>query len=162
MHKHDIEACFTHWMGRQEEGKIGFEFTNVFNSREGTLWPAVRLQELTDLDDMETEGMTAAPRNPPKRKRTKKKTKGKWPKATTQQPESESAPVPKQQKKKQPDTPPLAITPINQQAAGLAPLLPENLMPLEWDLLVDPMLQKALIPLGRYVTAEDHNIPAMT
>ena len=37
MQKHIIEACFIHWLGRQEEGKIGFEFSSVLNSREGTL-----------------------------------------------------------------------------------------------------------------------------
>jgi hypothetical protein len=37
MQKNHITACFTHWMAWQEEGKIGFEFTNVFDSQEGAL-----------------------------------------------------------------------------------------------------------------------------
>jgi hypothetical protein len=162
MHKQEIHACFTCWMARQEEGKIPFEFANVLNSCEGTLRPAVQLQELSDLDDTDAESPIAPPRNPPKRKQTKKKTKGKRHKGTTQENENESEPAPKPRKKKEPAKTTLpAHTPTNEHAAGIAPPIPDNLLSLEWDPSVDPMLRTELIPPGRYVTVASSNIPAM-
>jgi hypothetical protein len=162
MHKQEIHACFTRWMARQEEGKIPFEFANILNSQEGTLWLAVQLQELSDLDDTDPKSMIPPPCNLPKRKQTKNKTKGKRHTVTTQETKNESELAPKPRKKKQPAKTTLpADTPPNEQAAGIAPPIPDNLLSLEWDPSIDPMLCMELIPPGQYVTAVGSNIPVM-
>lgn len=118
MQKHEIEACFTHWLARQEERKIGLEFSNVLNSRDGTLRPAARLEELSDLGETESDSPPPPPRNLPKRKRSKKQTK------------SGRRAVPQKGK-------------AHKQRP---PHLPDSLLPLDWDPVVDPILQQEQVP----------------
>jgi hypothetical protein len=77
MQKHEIAACFTHWMEQQNNKKIGFEFANVLNSQDGSLRPVVHVQELSDLGETESNTPVPTPRNPPKRKKYKKRPKKK-------------------------------------------------------------------------------------
>ena len=142
MHKHEIQACFMHWMGRQEQGKIGFEFSHVLNAREGTLWPVIRLEELSDLGDTESDAPPPPPRNAPKRRRGKKQAKSRHGRTET------AIPAKKRTKQKQSA---LATEPIIERIANAAgpshpggppPALPAGLLQLDWDPMVDPMLQK--------------------
>jgi hypothetical protein len=129
MQKNHITACFTHWMARQEEGKIGFEFANVLDSREGALRPAVRLHELSDLGETESDAPPPPPRNPPKRKRQKKKAK-----IMPHHSDTDTVPPAKEKKRKRP-------TKAVQKPPTPHPQLPAGLLALEWDPMVDPALR---------------------
>ena len=72
MQKHEIQACFTHWMAHQEQGQIGFKFSHVLNACEGMLWPVIRLEELSDLSDTESDALAPPPRNAPRCRWSKK------------------------------------------------------------------------------------------
>jgi hypothetical protein len=139
MQKHEIVACFTHWMARQEEGKIAFEFSNVFNSREGTLRAAVRLEELSDLGDTESDSAPPPPppRNQPKSKRGGKNAKQGQPKVATKK---SKKPAPQSHAASGGNTSP------PPRAGPLPPHLPNGLLPLEWDPALDPVLQDNLMP----------------
>jgi hypothetical protein len=119
MQKHEIGACFTHWLAWQEVRKMDFEFSNVLNSRKGTLHLAARLEELSDLGETESDSTPLPPRNLPKCKQSKKQAKsGFWA-------------VPPQKGKTQ---------------KQVASQIPDGLLPLEWDPLVDSILQQDRVP----------------
>jgi hypothetical protein len=147
MQKHVIEACFIHWLGRQEEGKIGFEFSSVLNSREGTLRPAVRLAVLSDLGETESDS-PPPPRNAPRRKQSKKKSK------------------PVQRKKGKQPVIARAAAPghVADSAARTvedAPQLPTGLLQFDWDPMVDPILQGDNGGAGQYESGAHGHVPAM-
>ena len=140
MQKHEIQACFTHWMARQERGQIRFEFSHVLNSREGTLRPAIRLEELSDLGDTESDAPATPPRNAPRRRWSKKA--------------RNTLSVKKRGKQKGPAvrTQPTVNKAVNGTGTShigglLAPALPDGGLQLEWDPMLDPMLQQRLPPV---------------
>jgi hypothetical protein len=158
MQKHEIGACFTHWMERQKNQKIGFEFANVLNSRDGTLRPAIRVQELSDLGDTESDTPAPVPRNPPKRKKYKKrpKTKSKIMERLTDN-DDEMAP-PKARKKQAPTK---TTANIPSDAGEITPHLPNDLLKLGWDPVLDPALAMYHMTPGRYLTQATGPPPAM-
>jgi len=155
MQKHEIQACFTHWMARQERGQIGFEFSHVLNSRDGTLRPAIRLEELSDLGDTESDAPAPPPRNAPRRRWSKKV--------------RNTVAVKKHGKQKAPAvrTEPTVDKVVNgtgpsRISGTLAPALPDGGLQLEWDPRVDPMLQERLPPLPHAtITMHPHTMLGM-
>jgi hypothetical protein len=157
MQKHEIGACFTHWLKRQNNKKIGFEFANVLNSRDGTLRPAVRVQELSDLGDTDSDTPVPTPRNPPKRKKYKKRPKKKS-KLAEDSTDNENESAPKAKNKRA-----VIKTKANAPAGAgeLPPHLPDNLLPMGWDPVLDPALARFHMKPGQYLRQPTAAVPAM-
>jgi hypothetical protein len=156
MQKHEIEACFTHWMALQEDGKIGFEFSNVFNSRDGTLRPAVRLGELLDLSTTDSETPPPAPCNKQKSKQARKKTQNDQRKVQATKLAKDNHPP----MSRELDGVPMVDTNLHS-GAGRLPHLPDGLLPLGWDPVVDPVLQNAHMQAGPEVIPACVDLPGM-
>ena len=127
-------------MACQEQGQIGFEFSHVLNSREGTLWLAIRLEELSDLGNTESDAPATPPCNAPRCRWSKKA--------------RNTLSVKKHGKQKGPAV--RTKLTVNKAVNGtgtlhigglLAPALPDSGLQLEWDPMVDPMLQQPLPPV---------------
>ena len=63
MHKSEIEACFKHWLSRQENGDIAFAFSQVLNAHDNLLQPVVQLEELSDLGNSDLDSLAHLPAN---------------------------------------------------------------------------------------------------
>jgi hypothetical protein len=156
MQKHEIEACFNHWMARQEDGKIGFEFSNVFNSRDGTLRPAVRLQELSDIGTTDSETPPPPPRNKQKSKQGRKNTQRGQRKVPAKKPVKQNQPAMSRLLDGEP-----GVDNLQSGAGLLPPNLPDGLLPLGWDPVVDPVLQNVRIGPGPDVFPAHVDLPGM-
>jgi hypothetical protein len=156
MQKHEIEACFTHWMARQEDGKVGFEFSNVVNSRDGTLRPAVRLEELSDLGTTDSETPPPPPSNKKKSKQARNKTKNDQQKVQAKKPANDKHPA----MSRELDGVPVVDTNLHS-GAGRLPHRPDGLLPLGWDPVVDPVLQNAHMRHGPEVIPACVDLPGM-